>query len=174
MTRQLSIGSRRPDSARFSECGTYRYELTREFGGARTLVSIGLNPSKADAERNDPTLRKDIGFAQRWGMGRVVKGNAYAYKATDPKDMLAAQRAGVDVVGPDNDRTLIALARLARDSGGIVVVSWGANIDPIRQHDLAMLLSDAELWCFGTNLDGSPVHELYIPYTRELVRWRCP
>lgn len=174
MTRQLQLGARRSDSARFSDCGLYRYELTRELGGDRVLASIGLNPSTADAEHNDPTLRKDIGFARRWRMGRLIKGNAYAYKATDPRDMERAAKAGIDIVGPDNNRTLVAIARLAKETGGFVVVSWGANIDPMRQHDVAALLSGVELWCFGTNLDGSPVHELYQPYSRELVRWRCP
>lgn len=174
MTRQLAIGSTRPDTARFSECGLYRYELTRELGGDRTLVSIGLNPSTATDIEDDRTIAKDVGFARRWHMGRVVKGNAYAYKATFPIDMQRAAKAGIDIIGPDNNRTLIELVRLARSTGGIAVVSWGANIDPIRQHDVAALLSDVELWCFGTNLDGSPVHELYQPYSRQLVRWRCP
>lgn len=170
---QLSIGATRPNTARFSECGVYRYELTRELGGDRTVVFCGLNPSTADAELNDPTVRKDIGFAQRWGYGRILKINAYAYRATDPKDMARAAKAGVDIVGDDNNRTIAEAAQLAR-MGGLLVVAWGANIDPIRQHDVAALLSDVDAWCFGTNLDGSPVHELYQPYSRELVRWRCP
>lgn len=174
---QLAL-DRRPDTARFSPCGLYRYELTRELGGGATLVSIGLNPSIADADKNDPTIRKDIGFAQRWGLGRVAKYNANAYCATDPKSMLRAAKAGVDVIGPDNDRTLRIAAAAARDGGGKIVVSWGANIDGERQREIAAILTDfvnpPTLWCFGTNLDGSPVHELYQPWTRELVEWRCP
>ena len=174
MASQLTLGAAAPDMARFSECGLYRYELTRELGGDRTLLSIGLNPSTADATKNDPTLRKDIGFARRWGMGRVVKANAYAYRATKPRDMTIAEKNGVDIIGPDNNRTLTELAFRAVVSHGLVVVSWGGNITKERQLDMASLLCDFELWCFGSNNDGTPVHELYQPYTRKLVRWRHP
>lgn len=171
---QLALGGMRPNTARFSPCGLYRYTLTRELGGGRTVVFCGLNPSTADANVNDHTVRKDIGFAQRWGYGRILKVNAYGYRATEPADMKRAAKAGVDIVGPENNEALIAAARLARSSGGLFVVAWGANIDPHRQHDVAALLSDVELWCFEINGDGSPKHELYIPYVRELQRWRCP
>lgn len=173
VSQQLAFGSK-PNTARFSECGTYRYELTRELGGVLTLVSIGLNPSVATADDPDRTINKDIGFARRWQMGRVLKLNAYAYVAQDPGDMKRAAAAGIDVIGPDNNRTIVEAVRFVKAHGGIVVVSWGQNIDPNRQHDMAALLSDIEVWCFGTNLDGSPVHELYQPYTRELKRWEHP
>src|SRR4051812_40590931 len=60
-------------TATFSDDDVYRYELTRELGGMRPLVTCGLNPSTADASKNDQTIRKDIGFAKHWGCGRVLK-----------------------------------------------------------------------------------------------------
>ena len=164
----------RRDTAQFSPCGRYRYVLTRELGGDRALVSIGLNPSVADATTNDPTLRKDIGFATRWGLGRVIKLNATAYIATDPRAMVRAARAGVDVVGPENDALIRRIVRRETRRRGLVVVSWGANLAPDRQRSTAALLAGIETWCLGVNRDGSPVHELYQPYDRTLARWRCP
>lgn len=164
---------RRPDTARFSSCGAYRYELTRELGGDRPLVICGLNPSIATADKNDPTIRKEIGFARLWGCGRLVKVNAYAFIATDPKDMKRAWKTGVDIVGPENDYYIRNAIDLARACRGIFLAAWGRNIRPERQLELARIVGPDAL-CLGANQDGSPVHPLYIPYERQLVPWSCP
>ena len=58
-------------AAVISPCGAYRYLLTRQIGaGAKVATFIMLNPSTADAERDDATIRKCVGFARRWGCGR--------------------------------------------------------------------------------------------------------
>jgi len=163
----------RPDTARMSPCGAYRYTLTRELGGDRPLVICGLNPSTATAEVNDPTIRKEIGFARLWQCGRLVKVNAYAYRATDPADMKRARKAGVDVNGPDNDeaiRQAIGLVVLAK---GVLLVAWGNHIEPQRQRDIERLIrfGGAEALCLGTNKNGTPVHPLYIPYERTPIQW---
>lgn len=164
-----------PDTARFSPCGRFRYELTRELGGNRPLVVCGLNPSTATAEKNDPTIRKEIGFARRWNCGRLVKVNAYAFVATDPREMKRELRAGRDVVGPENADAILEAAKIARARGGIFLVAWGRNIEPARQSAIGFVVgSIVPLMCLGTNRDGSPVHPLYIPYERELVPWRPP
>lgn len=166
----------RPNTALFSPCDTYRYILTRELGGDIPLLSFGLNPSTATAEEDDNTIRRDIGFARHWGLGRVIKLNAYAYRATDPDDMKRAAKAGVDIVGPENDRWIRDMLLLAKMAGGRVVVSWGKHIDAKRQLALWDVLMECgiEPMCFGTNKNGTPVHELYQPYDRVLVVWRCP
>jgi len=56
-------------TATISPCGKYRYFLSREIGqelGVATFIM--LNPSTADATKNDPTIRKCMGFARKWGM----------------------------------------------------------------------------------------------------------
>lgn len=167
----------RANAAWFSPDEVYRYALTRELGGDRTLVSMGLNPSTATAEIDDPTVRKDQEFARRWRCGRVVKLNAYAYRATDPQDMKRAAKRGVDIVGnPENDDYIRAHLAMVLATQGRLVVSWGNHIDPARQCALADLIEGMGVtpWCLGMNKNGSPVHELYIPYSRELTKWRCP
>ena len=71
-------------SAILSACGLYRYTLTRDAAllGSGRMLFISLNPSVADAERNDPTVRKDIGFASRAGARYVDLGNLYGYNKT--------------------------------------------------------------------------------------------
>ena len=50
------------------EC-RYRYWLEREVapGLPGILDFICLNPSTADAETDDPTVRRMVGFARQWG-----------------------------------------------------------------------------------------------------------
>lgn len=170
MTMLFPLGT-----AKLSPDGVYRYELTRVLPdkGDRVLVACGLNPSTADAQKNDNTIRKDLGFAKIWGCARLVKINAYAFRATFPKDLKKARLAGIDVVGPDNNRAILAALELVRKTNGILMVAWGANIEQARQIELARMFGDTAM-CLGTNLDGSPEHELYIPYERPLVHWSCP
>lgn len=105
-------------SAIISPCGLYRTRLERDLGRPGPIVAIlGVNPSTADATTNDATIRKDIGFGARHGWGRLIKGNKFAYRATDVKVL----RSVADPVGPDNDAHLEAIMRDA----DIVIAAWG-------------------------------------------------
>jgi hypothetical protein len=158
----------------FSPCGKYRYRLDRFLGSDVPLVGIGLNPSTATAEKNDPTLRRDCHFTRAWGFGHFIKLNAYGFKATIPADMWSAKASGVDIVGPDNDEMIAKICAWAHSNGGRVWASWGGNIEIDRQRRIAELLLGIEVWCIKTNGDGTPVHELYQPNSSVLVPWRCP
>jgi len=160
--------------AHISEDGVYRYWLGRAWGedreralvtGHLSLAFIMLNPSTADGTEDDPTIRKCVGFARRLGYVGISVFNLFAYRATDPDDLRAAMRAGVDVVGPENDerlRTMLA-ARLACGSG--VVAAWGAQkgIDARVREVLAMPGSRA-LCTLGLTAKGVPRHPLMLGY----------
>lgn len=71
-----------------SECGKYRYQLWRIWDNTKSLCMwVMHNPSTADANEDDPTIRRCIGFAKSWGYGGIYVGNIFAYRATNPKDM---------------------------------------------------------------------------------------
>jgi hypothetical protein len=169
------------NAAVFSEDGphgVHRFMLSRPIApmlGSRPLVSIGLNPSIADANRNDPTIRKEIGFAQRWDLHYYVKGNASSIVATDPKAMKRARKLGSDNL-PNNDRWLAAMIELVRVHEGVFLAAWGQHIDRKRQMAIAAMLTAAGVTakCLGTNDDGSPKHPLYLKWTTPLVDWTCP
>lgn len=182
---ELDQDPRRPDMARFSPDGVHRYRLTRELGGDRPIVICGLNPSEATAETNDNTIRRDIGFARTWGCGVLIKVNAYGYCAKDPKDMKRARKIGIDVIGmgggrypngsidPGNDHEIRNAVELIKTTGGIFLVAWGNNIEPQRQREIAKMIGPIAC-ALGVNQNGTPEHELYIPYERPLEAWACP
>lgn len=139
-----------------SACGTYRYRLSRRWGpaGGRYVAWVMLNPSTADAERDDATVRRVVSYSQAWGYDEAFVVNVFALRATDP----AALKAHPDPVGPDNHWHVEAVCRNAK----LVVAAWGANmggtIPELRvRHDLAK-------WggakCLGLTRDGHPKHPL--------------
>jgi hypothetical protein len=143
--------------ARLSDCGAYRYTLTRRWANdGPTATFIMLNPSTADAEQDDPTIRRCLGFAKALGCGRLIVGNLYAYRATKPADLWLA----ADPVGPDNDATLAALA----DTDGPLIAAWGINAKPARV-GAALTLLGPKLTALGVTKQGAPRHPLYLPGT---------
>ena len=174
--RQLLLGNTGPaSSAVLSPCGMYRYRLTRRWGNGKHLLAVLHNPSDADASVEDPTVRKVVGFAKRWGFDAIEIVNPYAYRSPDPKALLAAARTGTDVIGPDNDLHIMAAGAVAP----LIVVGWGAIKGPPGHlerlaHVVSLLPSSAPLYCFGSVGPGgkTPQHPLMAGYTGVAARWR--
>lgn len=79
----------------------YRYSLNRIWDPTcEPVVFIGLNPSTADAVKDDPTIRRCVNFAKTWGYGELVMLNLFAYRSTNPLDLLKVKGS---IIGPDND-----------------------------------------------------------------------
>jgi hypothetical protein len=151
--------------AHFSRCRTWRYALWRQWDAARPWVMlIGLNPSTADARRNDPTIRRCIGFARDWGYGGVWVLNLFAFRATDPRDLKAA----VDPVGT---RTDWWLRRIARQCDRVVAV-WGNDGRFLNRSDAVRKMLGGALSIIRLNASGEPAHPLYLPKTLRPTEWR--
>lgn len=117
--------------ASFDRTRRYRYRLTRLWDAARpTLGVIMLNPSTADARRDDPTIRRCMGLARAWGYGGIEVVNLFAWRTRTP----AALRRVADPVGRRNDAWLRRLARRGAD----VLFAWGAH-GALRGRDAAVL-----------------------------------
>lgn len=157
-------------SAIISPCRRYRYELRRTWDSSLPkLMVVGLNPSTADAEQDDPTIRRCVGFAKRWGMGGLLMGNLYALRSTDPKLV----RSSKTPIGPETDRYLVAMRREA----ALVLAAWGGSAGRPRQHlqrcgEIACLLEP--LHCLVVNSDGSPKHPLYVRKDTDPIAWPSP
>ena len=150
-------------SAEISLCGRYRYELRRCWDFRRPAIAwIGLNPSTADADQDDPTLRRCIGFSQAWGYGALVMLNLFALRATDPRAMLAAP----EPEGPRNDEFLCGWAGppSGRFEGvAAIVCAWGNHgAHRARAANVLQLLGDRYLLSLGVTKHGHPRHPLYV------------
>lgn len=153
--------------ATFSECRTWRYALYRRWDEAKPwCMFVGLNPSTADETEDDPTIRRCIGFAKDWGCGGLIMCNAYAARATKPKNLWLA----ADPVGPDNDGALLLCARRA----SLVVVAWGTHAESKRVSQVTDVLQQGiadklmPVYCLGRTKAGCPKHPLYLPKTTRL------
>lgn len=143
--------------ASFSTCRTYRYALWRTWHESEPYtLFIGLNPSTADETEDDPTIRRCIGFAKAWGFGGLCVVNLFAYRATEPKDMMKAE----DPTGPENDRWI---KRLSADAG-VIVAAWG-NSGSFLGRSWTVTRMIPNLTCLKLNKSGEPVHPLYQPAT---------
>lgn len=149
-------------SAVISPCGLYRYRLGRRVTASdRVALFVMLNPSTADAEQDDPTIRRCIGFARSWGCGKLLVVNLFAFRATKPADMMAAS----DPIGPDNNRAILDAALDASLSGGPIICAWGAHgkFGDRDREVLAMLAAlPAEPMSLGETAQNLPRHPLYL------------
>lgn len=140
-------------TAVISDCGRYRYELWRRWAEGPHVLFIMLNPSTADAENDDATIRKCIAYAKRWGFGALCVGNLFAFRATDPMEMKAAS----DPIGPENDATLAKLA----GSAGVIVAAWGVHGAHMGRA-MAVAKTLPTIKALHITKDGSPGHPLYL------------
>lgn len=169
----------------FSACRRYRYTLWREWGTPADLLNpptsrsgrrpdrsyvqfIGLNPSTADEVENDPTVRRCIDFATRWGFGALCMTNAFSFRSTDPEAMKREPQPN-DIVGRTtlycpNDEWLMRCAKEA----SLVVAAWGKDGRHLNRESEILKMFEAagiQMHCLGTNKDGTPKHPLYLLQT---------
>ena len=142
--------------------GAYRYRLERHWSGGDGLCAfIMLNPSTANALNDDPTIRRCIGFARRWGYDGLLVANLFARRATDPQELFAARDP---VGGPANRDALLRVI----DEAALILCAWGAFSAATRRGNAAIALVHARgrvAHCLGLTKSGAPRHPLYLPNT---------
>ena len=162
-------------TAHVSNCGSYRYSLTREWArpspaandkGGSACLFVMLNPSTADGMDDDPTIRRCVSFANSWGYGRLVVCNLFALRATDPRALYKS----ADPVGSLNVVTVAANVVEA----GLIVCAWGVYghlknagslfVDGCRRNGHAV-------HHLGLTTAGHPRHPLYLPATTTPTLW---
>lgn len=145
--------------------GVFRFKLTRFWNEKPALVFIMLNPSKADAEEDDPTVKRCMCFAWDLGFGGIIVHNLFAYRATKVKDLKKFKNP----IGPGNDQVLEDI-----DEGYTVCVAWGAN-GAIAGRDKEVIemfrKRGMKLFCLGTTKKGFPRHPLYLHKATKLIEY---
>jgi hypothetical protein len=157
-------------SAVISDCGRYRYRLDRDGPGDGATVIIMVNPSTADAENDDHTIRKLRGFGERNRWGRLIVGNLFAFRATDVRELASTN----DPIGPGNNSHLSEMFAEADR----IVCAWGpVSKQPrqyrgIRWNQVVRLAGPRPLYSIGEPAKcGHPCHPLTLGYDRPIIRW---
>lgn len=159
--------------AEFSDCGRYRRTLWRAWlGGRGEVLFIGMNPSTADAEVDDPTVRREIGFAQRWGFSRLIKCNLGDYRATHPRDLPRVPEEACTEANLEAIKTHAIYADL-------VVMAHGVPPAPLRETAsivAKMIREEAgqEMVCLGLTKEGFPKHPLYVRGDTSPIAYSAP
>ncbi len=143
--------------------GHYRYWLERRWADGPACLFCMLNPSTADHLKDDPTIRRCMGFAKAHSCSALWVVNLYAWRSTTPEDVLKAP----DPVGPANDDHIAYYASKAM----MIIAGWGS----LGRWDRAQLVmhllqrggkegtrANRQVYCLGRTKNGMPKHPLYV------------
>ena len=170
-------------SAVLSRCGTYRYRLRREWrelgisenwnwdtDEPLSVLFIMLNPSTADAQKDDATIRRCVGFARDWGYERMEVVNLFAARTRYPADLFGLAYP----IGPDNEMHVSN----AISEAGLIVCAWGNHGKHMGQDQVMLqwvannrVSSRHEPHVLRFNANKVPAHPLYVPKATRPVRW---
>lgn len=146
----------------FDVSDAYRYLLWRRWdSGLPWMTFVMLNPSSADSERLDPTIRRCLGFAKQWTFGGALVVNLFGYRSASPRSL----RTVADPIGPENRRFVEFACRHA----GHVVAAWGNPPRSVGCGSRDQLPTG--MCCLGLTAQREPKHPLYVPAAARLVRF---
>lgn len=151
-------------SAVISQCGKYRYQLSRIWDSSKPIVLfIMLNPSTADAEQDDPTIRRCIGFARSWGYGGLMVGNLSAYRATNPTELKSME---IDYYANDQNSQSVMSMYFETE---ITVFAWG---NPPCELPLCPLIGLENTHYLELTASGNPKHPLYLKGNLKPIKYK--
>ena len=158
----------------FSECGSYRWILKREFSsGNKTIVFIGLNPSKANSSNNDRTLIRIINFCSRWNYKNIYIINLFGLISKSPNQLLKSN----DPIGENNDLIILKSLEFWRENTYCDLwLGWGdkGQLNGRDRKVLKLIKNfsnfksnennySKRVLSLGLSKKGNPRHPLYMP-----------
>jgi hypothetical protein len=157
-------------AAEISACGQYRWWLRRWWRAGPCVAWIMLNPSTADAAKNDPTLHQVVHFTRAWGYSGLVVVNLYPIRTPSPAACLrwAKMSRGEDDLAAAATHALHRNRQVILDQvagADLVVAAWGSGVYDrvhIRGIEAAVreAMGSAGLHCLGISATGHPKHPL--------------
>lgn len=150
-------------NAIFSEDRKHRYVLIRKWDlNKPSLMIISLNPSTADEEINDPTIRRCIGFAKQWGFGKLFVTNLFSFRTTFPKDLFNCEN-------PVRDKNDYWIEKLSREVDKVVLAYGNHGKFKNRHNEILKIINNPH--CIKKSKAGMPMHPLYLRYTKNPINY---
>lgn len=142
--------------AEISDDQLYRFLLTREWDSNKGKVMwIMLNPSTADAMNDDPTIKKCVSYADKWGYGSIAVVNTNPFRSPNPKEM-RGHSLPVDVWVQNH-------AVIERESANadMIVAGWGNDAE-FEALKFFVNRFGNRLFALQVNNTAHPAHPLYL------------
>lgn len=155
------------------EDSTYRYVLSFALEKERPengrVVFIMMNPSYANENQWDNSVRRCVGYASDWGYQLVTILNLFAFRTPFPKggtdkhgnDWPPIWQAD-DPIGPKNDRHIVSEIINADE----IVCAWGNAGEHLKRGQEVLDLlptNNPTPKALKVNNTGHPSHPLYLP-----------
>jgi hypothetical protein len=174
--QEAKLPFERLGGAEFNENRRCRYKLWRilsdRAGG--DCVFIGLNPSLADEDREDPTVKRMMRYARDWGCVRMFVTNVVPLITPYPERLKKNEWTQSDI--ENNVRAIIDVSMNAKH----VICCWGNHgsmrkVKPTRMHiEQALLMRGVTLSCLSINKGGQPKHPLYCKASLKPLLYKAP
>lgn len=171
-------------AAALSECGGYRWTLTRTWDERPILLVAMFNPSAADALKDDPTITLVCHIAAHNGFGGIVVVNAIPLRSAIPGpavDMIRGKGWNLQARSM-LQQNMIAI-RTEVQNAGAVMLAWGALgvrvkdwMSAVEAEIVGALPAGVPLYCLRRTAAGHPMHPLArgkykVAKTAALVPW---
>lgn len=159
MTKQNAI---------FSQDKKHRYFLSRvwnDTSGKKIVLFIMLNPSIADQNIDDPTIRRIKSFSVNWGYDGVFVVNLNSYITSNPLNLVSVD-AQKEVTHHFEKNFAQIKEAMQMECVKLIVCAYGNNqyIQEIRIKEIYKIADELKinLYCIKKNKDNSPAHPLYL------------
>lgn len=154
------------NDAVISDCLKHRYLLRRHVSSGlpqRICLFVMLNPSTADAVKDDPTVRTCIEFARKFECSDMEIVNLFSFRSPSPAEI---PKTLDEACGPEWESHLTAAVKRSH----LIIAAWGNHGSHLNQDKKVIhFLREYRAMCLGKNKNGSPKHPLYVPRSAELV-----
>lgn len=142
----------------------HRYKLWRTWDSKLPKVGfIMLNPSTADHTLDDPTIKKCMAYARKWGYGGIIVVNLFGFRSTDPR-ALKKMKLG-DAIGKHNAQYIFQVINTCE----LVVAAWGN--DGSLHPSAKTLKHFNKVRVLGLTKSGHPKHPLYLKGDLKPIPW---
>lgn len=151
----------------YSDCENYRHVLTNiiDDNNTSSISFIGLNPSTATEEKDDPTVHKCSEWARSWGYGYFHMLNIFSLRSTNPALLKKKDHYYEDIDLHIRDYC---------ESSHKIIICWGNHgLLYNRGFNVIQLLKEykSRVYCLGKNKTGTPKHPLYLRKNTEVSLW---